>query len=214
MNSGLLRVFCLAVVIGWGLGLSSIARADASASKVYVARRGWHIDVGYAKQDLREPLRSLASHFPDAKFIFFGFGDRHYLEDVRNQHGPALLAALWPGRAIILVTTIQAEPGEAFGNTQVIALPADEQQLKGSQDYVWQSLQSQGDSVAVYRAGPYPGSYYFLATATYSAFHTCNTWAAQVLHAGGYPIRVQGVLFAGQLWSRARKAQRNQSTLR
>jgi hypothetical protein len=36
---------------------------------VYVARRGWHIDVGYAVRDLREPLRSIAKNDRYPAFI-------------------------------------------------------------------------------------------------------------------------------------------------
>jgi hypothetical protein len=46
---------------------------------IYVARRQWHVDLGFAAKDLEPPLRSLTADFPDAQFLFFGFGDRHYL---------------------------------------------------------------------------------------------------------------------------------------
>jgi hypothetical protein len=198
-------------VIAWVLLAAFSLNAGAeenAAPTLYVARRGWHVDVGYAKQDLREPLRSIAKNFPDANYVFFGFGDMHYLADAKNQHGPAMLAALWPGPGIVLVTTIQSAPAAAFGDANVIALPATEQQSQDSQDYIWHSLVSHSQEVVVYRPGPYEGAYYFLATPKYSAFHTCNTWAAQTLRAAGFPVRTQGVLFARQLWSQARRAQR------
>ena len=192
------------------LGIAHCAWAeDGAAPSVYVARRGWHIDVGYAARDLREPLRSIAKNFPDAKYVFFGFGDMHYLADVKNQHGPAMLGALWPGRGIILVTTLKSAPEDAFGTMNLVALPATEQQLQASQDYIWKSLLTQPHGVEVYRAGPYDGGYYFLAGPRYSALHTCNTWAAQTLRAAGFPIHAQGVLFARQLWSQVRRIQRH-----
>jgi hypothetical protein len=200
------------------------AAAAAAVPSVYVVRRGWHIDVGFAAQDLREPLRSIARNFPEAKFVFFGFGDMHYLADEKNQHGPAMIAALWPGKGIILVTTLQATPSDAFGSTQVITLNATETQLQDTQDYIWKSLMTAPQSaeapqgvepqgVEVYRPGPYEGAYYFLATPKYSAFHTCNTWAAQTLRAAGFPIRARGVLFAHQLWSQVRRTHQLQGGL-
>jgi Protein of unknown function (DUF2459) len=196
------------------LGASPAWAERAVTPTVYVARRGWHIDVGFATQDLREPLRSIAKNFPEAKFVFFGFGDMHYLADEKNQHGPAMIAALWPGRGIILVTTLQAAPSEAFGSTQVVTLDATETQLQATQDYIWKSLAVTGpQGIEVYRAGPYAGGYYFLATPKYSAFHTCNTWAAQTLRAAGFPIRARGVLFAHQLWSQVRRTHQLQGGL-
>jgi hypothetical protein len=214
MTLGGRRIFFEVIATVLLVAFALNVRADENAvPTVYVARRGWHIDVGYAKQDLREPLRSIAKNFPDANYVFFGFGDMHYLADAKNQHGPAMLAALWPGPGIILVTTIQSAPAAGFGGANLIALPATEQQLQSSQDYIWNSLITHSqEEVDVYRPGPYEGAYYFLAAPKYSAFHTCNTWAAQILRAAGFPVRTQGVLFARQLWSQARRAERRIST--
>jgi TRAP-type C4-dicarboxylate transport system permease small subunit len=197
----------------WSEPTAEPAAAPAAVPSVYVVRRGWHIDVGFATQDLREPLRSIARNFTEAKFVFFGFGDMHYLADEKNQHGPAMIAALWPGKGIILVTTLQAAPSEAFGSTQVIMLNASEKQLQDTQDYIWKSLATAPQGVEVYRPGPYEGGYYFLALPKYSAFHTCNTWAAQTLRAAGFPIRARGVLFAHQLWSQVRRTHQLQGGL-
>src|ERR1039458_10254570 len=48
---------------------------------IYVIRRSWHVDIGFAAADLQPPLAALRSDFPDAHFLLFGFGDRHYLVD-------------------------------------------------------------------------------------------------------------------------------------
>jgi hypothetical protein len=128
------------LLLGIGPACAEPVTEAAARPTVYVARRGWHIDVGFAAQDLREPLRSIARNFPEAKFVFFGFGDMHYLADEKNQHGPAMIAALWPGKGIILVTTLQSAPADAFGSRQVIELSATDLQLQHSQDYIWNSL--------------------------------------------------------------------------
>jgi hypothetical protein len=71
---------------------------------------------------------------------------------------------------------------------------------------MWGSLLRQNGEAGVYAVGPYPGSLYFGATPGYSGVHTCNTWVAEVLNAGGLPVRSAGVIFAGQLWTRVRHA--------
>ena len=53
--------------------------------------------------------------------------------------------------------------------------------------------------------GPYEGSLYFEATPRYSALYTCNTWVAHALAAADLPVRVRGVIFAGQVWRPALK---------
>ncbi len=172
--------------------------------RVIVVRRGWHIDVGFAVTDLDQPLRSIASQLPTARFIFFGFGDMHYL--VSKNHGPSTLAAaLWPGRGIMLVTGLDGTPEQGFGSEHVVALDLDPEAARSLQAWVWNSFVTDDDEAPVYRQGPYPGSLYYLARSRYSALHTCNTWAAQALEAGGLRVHSTGVLFAGQLWSQVRR---------
>jgi hypothetical protein len=61
-----------------------------------------------------------------------------------------------------------------------------------------------------YANGPYEGSLYFSAIPQYSAFHTCNTWAAEGLSAAGLPVESAGVVFAGQLWGQVRRLEKKQ----
>ena len=68
---------------------------SAKSAVIYVARRSWHIDVGFAVADLQPPLNAVAAQFPGVRYLFFGFGDRHYLL-AKDRNAPVLLAALWP----------------------------------------------------------------------------------------------------------------------
>ncbi|MHB8475746.1 MAG: DUF2459 domain-containing protein [Steroidobacteraceae bacterium] len=170
---------------------------------IYVARRGWHIDIGFAVADLEPPLASLANEFPQAQSLFFGFGDRHYLES--EHHAPAMFAALWPGRGLILATRLTSTPQAAFGAPHVMAFEVTTRQAREAQAFVWRSL-ADHQSLA---AGPYEGSRYFAATARYSALHTCNTWAAQAFAAAALPVRSAGVIFAWQLWGQLRRLEKH-----
>src|ERR1700728_2994898 len=99
---------------------------------LYLARRRWHMDVGFAADALRLPLARVAREFPASRYVFSCFGDRHYLL-AKNQSGPALLAALWPGAGLILVTAVSNSPQEAFGVAEVIELPLTAEQSRGIQ---------------------------------------------------------------------------------
>ena len=169
---------------------------------IYVVRRGWHIDIGFAVSALEPPLQILAAQFPGARYVFFGFGDRHYLL-AKNRNGPVLLEALWPGRGLVLATAVTSTPQAAFGAEHVTALAVAPSQAWGVQTFIDQSLDR--NAAQPYAQGPYEGSAYFAATPKYSAFHTCNTWAAEALKAGALPIHSGGVLFAGQLWHQVRR---------
>ena len=167
---------------------------------IYVVRRSWHIDIGFAAADLQPPLNGLTAKFPGARYLFFGFGDRRYLE-AKHHTAPVLMSALWSGRGLILVTALASTPQQAFGADQVIALPLPQAGVDDLQAFVAKSIGDLTSDIA----GPYEGSLYFSAVPKYSAIHTCNTWAAEGLKTGGLPVHSAGVVFAGQLWTQLRR---------
>ncbi|HEY6457972.1 MAG TPA: DUF2459 domain-containing protein [Steroidobacteraceae bacterium] len=176
-----------------------MAHSDPIGSPVavYIARRKWHIDVGFAAADLEPALVPVRAEFASAKYLFFGFGDRRYLL-TKSKTPPLLLRALWPGPALLLVTAIKDSPDFAFGPSQVIRLELSADQAHALQSFIRTSIP--GSHPSPLAPGPYPDSAYYPASQPYSALHTCNTWAAEALRAGGQHIRSTGVIFAGQLW--------------
>jgi hypothetical protein len=194
--------------------------APQDSAVIYVARRGWHVDIGFAAADLEAPLRSLLAEFPGAQYLFFGFGDRRYLL-AKNRNAPLLLAAVWPGRGMILATGLASPPSAAFGASHVVALAVTAHQASDAQAFVWYSLdrqpvldrQTTDNPVRSYAPGPYEGSLFFTAAPRYSGFHTCNTWAAEALGAAALPIHSAGVVFAGQLWGQVRRLEKKQSAI-
>ena len=197
----------------WGMGflqgsmIAQAAPAESTTAQVWVARRGWHIDLGVAAEQLNGPLTSVAAHFPAARFVFFGFGDRRYLTSRR--HGSSTLAAaLWPGAGLMLASAIASSPPQAFGAQHALALTLNERQMRSLQDFIWATFATTDGAAHVIGPGPYEGSLYFEALPRYSGLHTCNTWAAEGLAAAPLPIHRHFVVFAGQLWSQAKKLAR------
>lgn len=178
---------------------SDIDAITARHVTMYVVRRGWHIDVGFAAADLVEPLDFAREQFPDARFFAFGFGDRRYLH-ARNPAFRNMLAALWPGDGLILVTALNGTPQQAFGDSQVVELTLTATQTMQAQRRITASLSLQDGRPQSDGPGPYEGSAYWRSSRRYSAAFTCNTWAGQVLASGGLSLPVHGVIFAGQVW--------------
>ncbi len=202
MSTGCIRAL-VALVILWGVSGTSIA------STVYVARRSWHVDVGIEVTDLAPPLAAVADALPGARYLFFGFGDRHYLL-AKKHNAPVLLAALWPGAGMMLVTGLSSSPAESFGGDAVISLELKAEQMRTLQAFIWNTLDTRSGAPSAYAPGPYAASVYFTASKKYSALRTCNTWVAQALQASGLRIQPTGVVFASQLWSRVRRLKRTQ----
>jgi len=183
---------------------SSLPSSAEPTAVMYVVRRSWHIDIGFATSDLAPPLSSLAHGFAGAHFLLFGFGDRRYLQS-KSKRLPNMLGALWPGPGLLLMTALAGTPAQAFGERHVIALRVNARQLHAAQAAIWASLALRGGAALSEGPGPYEGSAYWRANQSYSALHTCNTWAAEILRAAGLPVRTTGVVFAGQLWEQTRR---------
>jgi uncharacterized protein (TIGR02117 family) len=180
------------------------ARPTDSSSVIYLIRRKWHVDIGFAAADLQAPLASLRADFPAARYLLFGFGDRHYLLDKDRGLG-GMAGALWPGPGLMLVTALATTLQAAFGDGNVIEIAVTPAQSADAQAFIWRSLATDDGAIAPLRAGPYDGSLYYASSERYSAVHTCNTWAAQGLQAAQLPVHSQGIAFAGQLWRQAQR---------
>lgn len=205
----LLVLLCV-VLLDWGVSRGdsalSMAAGPVPAGAVYLVRRGWHVDIGFATSQLPMPLASLGADFPGARYLVFGFGDRRYLlAPQRNTFN--MIAASWPSPGLVLATGLTASPDVAFGPEHVIMLRVRPEQARIAAMLVWASLAHDNGTAAV-APGPYPGSRFYGAVVKYSAANTCNTWAASILHDAGLAVHSRGVVFASQLWRQARRIAR------
>jgi len=180
------------------------AQTTDNSAVIYVIRRKWHVDIGFAAADLQPPLASVRADFPATRYLLFGFGDRHYLLDKDRGFG-GMLAALWPGPGLMLVTSVATTLQAAFGDGNVIEISVTPAQAAEAQAAVWQSLAAANGAIAPLLAGPYDDSLYYASSERYSALHTCNTWAAETLHAAHLAVHSERVEFAGQLWRQAQR---------
>jgi uncharacterized protein (TIGR02117 family) len=176
------------------------APADAI---VYVIGRDWHTDIGLPIEEISGPLTALERAFPGVRVLTIGFGDRRFLL-TRDRSWLAMLRALLPGRGALLVTALRTEPEPAFGPAHVVRLHVSAAELARLRDRLWREFEhADGGQPKLLADGPYPGSLFYAASATYSGLYTCNTWTAEMARAAGLPMPASGVLFAGQVMGAA-----------
>jgi uncharacterized protein (TIGR02117 family) len=191
------------------IGCSAVPQHQAhpvpeDVDRIYVIARGWHTDIGLPIAELRGKLALIAASFPGATALTVGFGDHAYLLE-RNTNFFDMLRALLPGRAALLVTGLRAPPEAAFGADYVVALAITKPRLDALEAFLASYFATDRAGQPLRLAdGPYPGSLFFASDATYDAFHTCNTWTAETLRAGGYPVSTALVIFAPQVMAEAR----------
>ena len=166
---------------------------------IYVIKRSWHTDIGFDATDLHPPLATLRLALPEAHYLLFGFGDKHYLMTRANSF-QGMVGAVWPGEGLVLLTGLKGTPEQAFGVNGVVRLRVSAAQARRLEEYVWNTLATENGVATALAPGPYEGSLYYGSTLRYSGFHTCNTWTAAGLQAAGLPIHSFGVEFSGQVW--------------
>ena len=175
-----------------------IVAADPPVT-IYVIKRSWHTDIGFEAADLHPPLATLRPALPEAQYLLFGFGDKHYLMTRANSF-QGMVGAVWPGDGLVLVTGLEGTPEQAFGVNGVARLRVSAAEARRLEEFVWNTLATEDGVATALAPGPYGGSLYYESTLRYSGLHTCNTWTAEGLKTAGLPIHSFGVEFSGQVW--------------
>jgi len=181
-------------------------KAGDGGAPVYVADRGWHVEIGVPAERLEGPLAVYREIFPGARYVMFGYGKKTFITAPATTFSEYVLAPV-PGPAAIQVTGLSVTPPEAYGAGETIALALPPGAARGLSDFLWSDLeQDSAGGPRLMARGPFPGSLFYYARSQYSIAHTCNTWAADALDAGGVAVTGQGVYFAEQVMARAAKA--------
>jgi uncharacterized protein YceK len=89
---------------------------------IYVIKRSWHTDIGFDATDLHPPLATLRLALPEAHYLLFGFGDKHYLMTRANSF-QGMVGAVWPGEGLAR-TSVRGQrgcptAGECGSGTQI-----------------------------------------------------------------------------------------------
>jgi uncharacterized protein (TIGR02117 family) len=181
---------------------------EAATETLHLIARDWHTEVGLDVRDLQGRLALLAAWWPGAGTLAIGFGDRAYLLS-RERSLPLMAQALLPGPGAMLVTGLSAPPEDAFGADSALRLRLTPAGMRRVQKALEASFEwDAGDEPVHLADGPYLGSVFLASALRYSALYTCNTWTAEMLAEAGLPVRVAGVLFAGQVMRQGRAVAR------
>lgn len=177
---------------------AQIAAAHAEVT-AYVIGDGWHTDVALPVSAIGGPLQAVIRDFPTARYLRFGWGERAWY--MAQQHSASeALRALFPGKAALLVTPMGRAPSSPPAGRQVFPVGLTTEGARGMADYIWAAFEQPPRRMpGRFGFDPDAGAVLYAANGTYSATHTCNTWTADALRAGGIPVNSAGVVFAGQL---------------
>jgi len=198
------RIFA-ALILTWMLsGCISLPAqprvVDASRRpSIYLVEHGWHTDIALPVDELVGATEPLKHDFPGARYLVFGFGDRRYFMTQRTTFDD-ILAAMFPGPSALLVTALKESPAETYGAANVVAFDVPDAGIGKIDDYLGRNFERDAQDMPIpIGDGPTPGSIFYASTGTYDAFHTCNTWSAEILRQGDLSVSTNGVVFTDQV---------------
>ncbi len=197
-------LFAIAVALAACSATPPMPPPGPVVASIEVVERGRHTDVCIRREDADAWVLALAQGFDTTRFICVGFGEREYM--VGHDHSTlAMLSALLPSQAALIMTALRDRPGVAFPDGTVVSLGVSGAGLAGLQAFLRTSTQTDAAGSPVRLAdGPYPGSVFYAATATYDGLANCNTWTADALRSAGLPVN-DAVLFSSEVMRQAQR---------
>lgn len=172
---------------------------------IWVLDSGWHTGLIVPSKELSGwfHTRLQTAH---ARYLMFGWGNRKFYMTPKPTIGMDI-AALFPSKSVVLIEGCKRTPRACYTDAvKLRKLRVSRDGLKRLDTYLSRSLATGAHQQPIpLGPGPDPGSEFYASGLTYDAFHTCNTWTAEALHAAGLPVAYHGVIFAGQLWRQINK---------
>ena len=194
----------LAVLCG-GIALGAAAWALPSNAKpacwpVYILRHEWHAGVIVDRHDVGAAYGLDTPDLLAKDWLEFGWGDADFYQDRDAGFLLGLKAVLLPNDSVMHVHGFDGASERAFPKNEILALRLPADGYARLLAFIKASFKRDAEGRAR-RLGPglYGVSYFYEGEGTYHAFRTCNTWAAEALAAGGFPIDPSGIITVGQL---------------
>lgn len=210
-----MRLSLIAGLVGTLLALVTWVRPGAPGRPdiegpevaVYLLDNGFHTDFVMPRMALTArpgPLKDAVDGLAPGEWVLVGWGDAKFYVDQRpisDRLPDGARAFFRPGgNPSVLMLRPETQPPEvAFlpeGRRRLVLSPAAftnvRSRLERSLD-----LSSGGPRVAATRPGD--PARFFASSEPFSILHLCNHWAAEVLNAGGLPIRPVWAITSGEV---------------
>lgn len=175
----------------------------AEANVVTLVDRGWHVEIGLPADSLVGGLAVFRDIFPGARSVLFGYGKRTFFTAKTDSLSEYLLGPV-PGPAAIQATGLSVPAAQAYPAGDVTVLPLTPDGGGRIAAFIWAEIARDATGgPKLIGPGPFPGSLFYAASSGYDLGHTCNTWVADALQAGGLNVSPRFVVLSGQVVSRA-----------
>ena len=173
---------------------------------VYITKRGWHTGILVKKTALDSLIPGLTMDFPDARFLELSWGDKKFFMAERSPVGLALRAVLWPTQSVMHVYGFTFLPDDYLKNDYVKSIQLTRKGFSEMSLYMNQSFaRDSSNRIIPLEKNPRGMSNYYLSNLVYGGKRTCNTWTANALKQGDFPVRPFWALTAKNLLKQIEK---------
>ncbi len=180
---------------------------------IWVADNGFHTDLILPRAYLSEgggPLGQAVDSLDPGSWVAVGWGDARFYPDPRpvsERLLDGLRAFLWPGNpSVVLLDPTTRPPGAIYR-------PGSLHQARLSRAGFLARRRRLSSSLAVQNHAPLRGpasrvgnGQFFLSVESFWIGHLCNHWSAELLHAGGLPVRPGRTIFSAEIVRMAHSA--------
>ncbi len=172
---------------------------------IHVVAHGWHTGIAVRVSDVARGVWPEAFDFA-TESVEVGWGDRDFYMAREAGSGLALRAALWPSASVLHVQGFSGPVKGRFPESEIVEIRLSRPGFDRLCAFLHENYaRNAGGAAKALGPGHEPGSRFYLGSAKYHVFRTCNVWTGQALRAAGCPLR-PGVAFTRDgLMKRVRK---------
>lgn len=158
------------------------------AHSIWVSSNGWHTGIIVPTELIPRELLPEKRDFPTAAYLEIGWGDAGFYQADTITTSLALKALFLPTPSVIHLVGFTTPPEEYFAASDVLRFEVSPEGLQRLLKALDASIAHNETGAVKRKKGLYGESKFYAGRGDYSAFHTCNHWAADVLTQAGIPI--------------------------
>lgn len=179
--------------------------ATAGCRTLFVAGHARHTGIVVDRRDFDPVATAGSPEFLAKDWLEIGWGDADFYQEQGDSILLGMKALFLSSGAVVHVYGFNGAPAVNFPKSEVVELRLTAERYARLLDFLRAAFtRDAAGGVRRLGTGLYGLSYFYAGEGTYHAFHTCNTWVAEGLAAGGFPIDTAGVITVGQVMDRVR----------
>lgn len=162
---------------------------------VYLVDNGYHSNLVFPREAITArggPSAAATAALAPGDWVAVGWGDERFYTETGFGFRRALdgLRALFaPGNAAVTMFEPMARAPDQVWRTGVLRLDVPRAAFEAMASRIDRSLRMEDGALVPGPSGENPAARFYKSTETFSILKLCNHWAAEVLNAGGLPVR-------------------------